>query len=62
MEDAWHLARCLNDANGGLEQVLLAFQKIRAPKTARLAEQGRVIARALFAAEPETCRIRNGSA
>lgn len=59
LEDAWHLARCLNGANGGLEQIFQAFQKIRAPKTERLAEQGRLFARGLFATDPETCRIRN---
>lgn len=59
LEDAWHLARCLDGASGGLEDVFQAFSRIRAPKTARLAEQGRVFARGLFATDPETCRIRN---
>jgi len=62
LEDAWHLARCINGADGGLEEVFQAFAKIRSPKTARLAEQGRVFARGLFAADPETCRIRNEKA
>ena len=59
LEDAWHLARCLDGASGGLEKVFQAFANIRAPKTARLAQQGRVFARGLFASDPETCRIRN---
>lgn len=59
LEDAWHLARCLDSASGGLADVFQAFLKIRAPKTARLAEQGRVFARGLFDSDPETCRIRN---
>ncbi len=59
LEDAWHLARCLDGASGGLDDVFQAFSRIRAPKTARLAEQGRVFARGLFATDPETCRIRN---
>jgi 2-polyprenyl-6-methoxyphenol hydroxylase-like FAD-dependent oxidoreductase len=59
LEDAWHLARCLDGARGGLEEVFQAFAEIRAPKTARLAEQGRVFARGLFATDPEACRIRN---
>lgn len=59
LEDAWHLARCLDGASGGLDDVFLAFSRIRAPKTARLAEQGRVFARGLFATDPEACRIRN---
>lgn len=62
LEDAWHLARCLNSASGGLEEVFQAFARIRAPKTARLAEQGRVFARGLFATDPETCRIRDARA
>ena len=59
LEDAWHLARCLAGASGGLDEIFQTFAKIRAPKTARLAEQGRVFARGLFATDPETCRIRN---
>ncbi|VVE38294.1 monooxygenase [Pandoraea pneumonica] len=59
LEDAWHLARCLAGASGGLDEIFQAFAKIRAPKTARLAEQGRVFARGLFATDPDTCRIRN---
>lgn len=59
LEDAWHLARCLEGASGGLEEIFRAFAKIRAPKTARLAEQGRIFARGLFATDPEICRIRN---
>ena len=59
LEDAWHLARCLDGVSGGLEEIFQAFSRIRAPKTARLAEQGRVFARGLFATDPEICRIRN---
>lgn len=59
LEDAWHLARCLSGASGGLDEAFEAFSRIRAPKTTRLAEQGRVFARGLFATDPESCRIRN---
>jgi len=59
LEDAWHLARCLEGASGSLDEVFQQFTKIRSPKTTRLAEQGRIFARALFAMDPETCRIRN---
>lgn len=59
LEDAWHLARCLKGASGGLDEVFKEFTRIRGPKTARLAEQGRVFARALLATDAETCRIRN---
>ncbi len=59
LEDAWHLARCLDGGDGSLDEALLRFAGIRGAKTAKLAEQGRVLARDLFATDPETCRIRN---
>lgn len=59
LEDAWHLARCLDLKDVALEQVLQLFGEIRGPKTTRLAEQGRMFARGLFANDPESCRIRN---
>ncbi|WP_287914261.1 FAD-dependent monooxygenase [Comamonas sp.] len=59
LEDAWHLARCLDGASAGLDKVFQAFAKVRSPKTTKLAEQGRFFARGLFATDPETCRIRN---
>ncbi len=59
LEDAWHLARCLEYSQGGVQDVFETFANIRAPKTARLAEQGRVFARGLFATDPEACRLRN---
>ncbi len=59
LEDAWHLARCLEGASGGLDDVFQTFSKIRAAKTARLSEQGRLFARGLFATDPEVCRVRN---
>lgn len=62
LEDAWHLARCLDGTDGGLDEALLRLAEIRGPKTTKLAEQGRVFARGLFATDPETCRIRNARA
>ncbi|MGS0892274.1 FAD-dependent monooxygenase [Burkholderia stagnalis] len=59
LEDAWHLARCLDGATGSMDEVFQQFTEIRSPKTTRLAEQGRIFARGLFATDPETCRIRN---
>ena len=59
LEDAWHLARCLVEASGGLDEVFQAFTRVRGPKTSRLSEQGRVFARALLATDAETCRLRN---
>ncbi|WOS42785.1 FAD-dependent monooxygenase [Xanthomonas rydalmerensis] len=59
LEDAWHLARCLEEADGALAQALTRFTAIRGPKTTKLAEQGRLFARGLFAQDTETCRLRN---
>jgi 2-polyprenyl-6-methoxyphenol hydroxylase-like FAD-dependent oxidoreductase len=59
LEDAWHLARCLGGGDGCLDEALLGFATVRGPKTTRLAEQGRMFARGLFATDPEACRIRN---
>lgn len=59
LEDAWHLARCLDGTDGCLDEALLRFAAVRGPKTKKLAEQGRMFARSLFAKDPETCRIRN---
>ncbi|MCW0452536.1 FAD-dependent monooxygenase [Xanthomonas sacchari] len=59
LEDAWHLARCLEETGGVLDQALPRFAAIRGPKTTKLAEQGRLFARGLFAQDPETCRLRN---
>lgn len=59
LEDAWHLARCMSGAGSCLEEALRRFATVRGPKTTKLAEQGRMFARGLFAQDPETCRIRN---
>ncbi|WP_233283747.1 FAD-dependent monooxygenase [Agrobacterium tumefaciens] len=59
LEDAWHLATCLNASDGCLDEAFLRFTTVRAPKNAKLAEQGRMFARGLFAKDPEACRIRN---
>lgn len=59
LEDAWHLVRCLDGAGGKLDEAFRAFTKIRSPKTAKLAEQGRGFARGLFATDPDICRMRN---
>lgn len=59
MEDAWHLARCLDGADEGLDAALLRFAQIRAPKTGQFIEQARVFARGLFATDPATCRMRD---
>ncbi len=59
LEDAWHLARCLDGADEGLDAALLCFAQLRAPKTGQLIELARAHARGLFATDPATCRIRD---
>ncbi|MCY4124215.1 MAG: FAD-dependent monooxygenase, partial [Pseudomonas sp.] len=59
LEDAWHLARCLAVAGNEPTEAFEVFTTIRAPKTARLSEQGRGFARALFATDAQTCRLRD---
>lgn len=59
LEDAWHLARCLEGSGGPLDEALLRFAAVRGPKTKKLAEQGRMFAHGLFAQDPEACRVRN---
>lgn len=59
LEDAWHLAQCLEEGDGGMDEALLRFADVRGPKTTKLAEQGRMFARGLFATDPDACRIRN---
>ena len=59
LEDAWHLARCLAGAGNEPTEAFEVFTRTRAPKTARLSEQGRGFARALFATDAETCRLRD---
>ncbi|WP_454694534.1 FAD-dependent monooxygenase [Achromobacter aegrifaciens] len=59
LEDAWHLARCLDGADEGLDAALRGFARIRIPKTTQLIEQARMFARGLFATDPATCRMRD---
>lgn len=59
LEDAWHLARCLDGADPGLDAALRDFAQIRVPKTTQLIEQARGFARGLFATDPATCRMRD---
>lgn len=59
LEDAWHLARCLEDAGATLDAALQHFARIRGPKTAHVTQQARGAAQALFTTDPDACRIRN---
>jgi 2-polyprenyl-6-methoxyphenol hydroxylase-like FAD-dependent oxidoreductase len=59
LEDAWHLARCLEDAGATLDAALQRFARIRGSKTAHVTQQARGAAQALFTTDPDVCRTRN---
>jgi 2-polyprenyl-6-methoxyphenol hydroxylase-like FAD-dependent oxidoreductase len=62
LEDAWQLPRCLADHEGRLEQALLAFTALRAPKTRSQTLAARQFARDLFITDEEECRRRDARA
>lgn len=55
LEDAWHLARCLDGRVDCLQEALQRFASLRARRAAELAEQGGMFARGLFDSDPEAC-------
>ena len=63
LEDAWHLARCLEDPAMGtgaeLEQALERFGGLRREKTEAITRQARHFARELFITDPQACRERD---
>ncbi|WDD91674.1 FAD-dependent oxidoreductase [Burkholderia sp. FERM BP-3421] len=59
LEDAWHLARCLDGAPADLHAALAAFAASRAEKTSALASSARQAAQALFTLDPEACARRD---
>lgn len=59
LEDAWHLAECIVEANVNLEQVLSKFTQLRAEKTKTIILGGRNIASAIFNDDPGFCQHRN---
>ncbi|PTU30317.1 FAD-dependent oxidoreductase [Stenotrophobium rhamnosiphilum] len=59
IEDAWHLAACLEKASADLPSALEAFTQLRKEKTSAITVQAREFASALFSTDPEVCRIRD---
>lgn len=59
LEDAWHLARCLQRDAGDLQQAFAAFTRTRYEKTARIIDTGRALAAELFSPDPAVCEARN---
>ena len=59
MEDAWHLARCLQDHPGSHEAAFLSFTALRLQKTSAITHAARSFAASLFNRDAEACRLRN---
>lgn len=59
LEDSWHLAECVAEARGNLEQALPKFTQIRAEKTKAIIQGGRNIASSIFNDDPIFCQQRN---
>lgn len=59
MEDAWHLARCLQDPPADLAAVFQDYTESRRQKTAAITHAARSLAASLFNRDAEFCRQRN---
>lgn len=59
MEDAWHLARCLQDHPGSHEAAFLSFTALRLQKTSAIIYAARSFAASLFNRDAAACRLRN---
>jgi FAD-dependent urate hydroxylase len=59
MEDAWHLARCLQDHPDSLQEVFQSYTALRLKKTSAITYAARNFAAALFNRNAEDCRLRN---
>ena len=59
LEDAWHLARCIEAHPGNLDQALAAFTALRFQKTAGITMAGRGLAASLFNRDEAFCRERD---
>ncbi len=59
IEDAWHLAKLLENHNGSIESVFQKFTKIRLPKTTNITMGARQFASSLFHMDENESEIRN---
>jgi 2-polyprenyl-6-methoxyphenol hydroxylase-like FAD-dependent oxidoreductase len=59
LEDAWHLANCVEAHPGNLDQALAAFTALRFQKTAGITMAGRGLASSLFNRDEAFCRERD---
>ncbi|MBU6952991.1 FAD-dependent oxidoreductase [Hahella sp. HN01] len=61
LEDAWHLANCLQENPRDLDAAFTAFTALRSEKTADIIRAGRSLAAALFNTDASFCEARNAS-
>ncbi len=59
IEDAWHLARLLENHDGSIESVFQEFTKIRLPKTTNITMGARQFSSSLFHTDENESEIRN---
>ena len=59
LEDAWHLAHCLNNHSHDLRQAFTNFTDIRFEKTANIIAAARNFASSLFNQDKAFCMTRN---
>ncbi|SDF16595.1 2-polyprenyl-6-methoxyphenol hydroxylase [Massilia sp. PDC64] len=59
LEDAWHLANCVDAHPANLDQALAAFTALRFQKTAGITMAGRGLAASLFNRDEAFCRERD---
>lgn len=59
IEDAWHIARVLDQSGRDTERAFQEFTTMRRTRTARITMAGRQFARTVFNNDPEFCRARD---
>lgn len=59
LEDAWHLANCLNDNPRDLQRAFIKFTKLRFEKTTSIIMAARGFASSLFNRDEKFCMARN---
>jgi len=61
LEDAWHLANCLNDNPYDLQRAFVGFTEMRFEKTTGIIMAARGFASSLFNRDEKFCMARNES-
>ncbi len=59
LEDAWHIANCLENSNNNIDHAFTQFTQLRSEKTANIIMAGRGLASSLFNTNSQFCKVRN---